>query len=1109
MFVQTQCKRVGSLLWILWVALAGCQGSGTYRLHLEFPDEESRSTIVQVHVWVLEPSGHNCEELISGVVKVGAMTSLSNVVLNPLAPDVGSSLRKVPAGDVLFYAEGQNATGGILLKGCSPGRVEGGKNLDVTVRLVWTCRTASEVEIPQNDVDDNCDGRTDECHAPEECNDLNVCTLDFCIEEGCQYLPAQDDPEDPTSCTSSNLCLLESHCHAGECVGKETDCRWFDGICLKGFCDPATGTCTQRQADDGVSCGGNNFCTENGSCINGECVGTPKQEGTPCDDYTFCNGTDACDDSGNCSTHSGTPCGVFSCNEENDRCIVGLGFLSITSGESHTCGLTAEGVAYCWGSDEYGQLGNGGTSEDTQSPFPVDTSTISGSKVFVHLSAGYTHTCGITVEGVAYCWGADNHGQLGNGGGSLDTQSPFPVDTSTIPGNKAFVQLTGGYGHTCGLTAEGVATCWGWDYYGQLGNGGGSLDTQSPFPVDTSTIPGNKVFVSITTGRSHTCGLTAEGVAYCWGRDNNGQLGNGGASLDTQSPSPVDSSTMTGNKAFVSIQNGVVHTCGLTVDGVAYCWGLDSRGQLGNGGGSLATQSPSPVDTSIILGNKAFVQMTAGGEHSCGLTADGVAYCWGSNQYGQLGNGDSAIDKESPSPVETSTIGGNKSFVKLSVRVDHTCGLTADGAAVCWGSDAHGQIGNGGGSQDMNSPSVVDTSTVGWKKAFVKLAAGIDYACGMTPMGTIYCWGSDAYGGLGNGGTSLDSQSPLPVDTSTIIGNKAFVQLDTGVSHTCAITAEGVVYCWGRDTDGQLGNGGASLDTQSPSPADTSTIPGNRVFVQLAGGELQTCGLTADGVAYCWGSDAYGQLGNGNNLDSTQSPSPVNTSTMPGNKTFVQLVAGDYHTCGLAADGLAYCWGHDSNLSNVGGQLGNGGTSLDTESPSLVDTSTMIGNKLFVRLSAGRWHTCGLTADGRVYCWGLDQYGELGDGGVVLSTQSPSLVDISTISGNKAFVKITAGDAHTCGLTADGVAYCWGLDSRGQLGNGGTSQSTQSPSPVDTSIILGNKAFVQLTLGLFHTCGLAADHMSYCWGEDEKGQLGNGGDSQNTESPLPVDVSGL
>jgi alpha-tubulin suppressor-like RCC1 family protein len=953
----------------------------------------------------------------------------------------------------------------------------------------------------------NCPGWGEVCIEEEcvsgtcfgvECPSEQRCANGYCYPSNCETQP----------CLGEEEVCIEGQCEQRSCVGLSCPQgqRCAQGYCYPVDCEtePCTGvfevcfegTCVYRGCV-------NVDCPDGQSCAGGFCY--PKDCAQPCGAKEVCV-DEVC---------MNTRCVGVQCprNEQcvNGECVPtrsGFDFVFITSGRSHACGLTADGVAYCWGRDTSGQLGNGAeTGQDTQSPSLVDTSAITGNKAFVSMSAGASHTCGITAEGVAYCWGSDSNGQLGNGGTSLDTQIPSPVDSSTLIGSKAFIELFAGHYQTCGITADGVAYCWGHDGWGQLGNGGTSQETQSPSPVDTSTIPGNKAFVQLVGGYRHTCGLTEDGVAYCWGWDGEGQLGNGDVSQDVQSPSPVDTSTILGNKAFVQLGAGSYHSCGITVDGVAYCWGNDSCGRLGDGGGVLNTQSPSLVDTSAIPSNKAFVSISTGEEHTCSLTADGLATCWGGDGHGQLGNGGTPLSLQSPSLVDVSAIPGNKTFVQLDLGYWFTCGLTADGVAYCWGLDDFGQLGNGAETgQDTLSPSQVDTSAILKKKAFVKLTGGHYHTCGLTADGVAYCWGRDDYGQLGNGTeTGQDAQSPSPVDTSAITGNKVFVQITGGVRHTCGLTVEGVAYCWGQDFSGQLGDGGETgEDTQSPSPVDTSTIQGNKAFVELTAGAEHTCGLTADGAAYCWGWDLYGQLGNGGTGQNAQSPSPVDTSAILGNKAFVQLTGGYYFTCGLTVEGVAYCWGSDRY-----GQLGNGGTSLDTQSPSLVDTSAIPGNKAFAKLTGAGYHICGLTSEGAAYCWGYDYPGGLGNGGTGVNTQSPSPVDTTTISGDKAFTQLSGGNNFSCGLTAEGVTYCWGSDEFGQLGNEGTSQDTQSPSPVDASTIPGNKVFVKLTGGYGHACGLTADGVAYCWGSDEFGQLGNGGGALDTQSPSPVDTTGI
>jgi alpha-tubulin suppressor-like RCC1 family protein len=677
-----------------------------------------------------------------------------------------------------------------------------------------------------------------------------------------------------------------------------------------------------------------------------------------------------------------------------------------------------------------GELGDGDFVLDdcftlpcSQSPVPLDVSPIVGSTTFVSLSTGEGYTiCGVTADGVAYCWGRDLYGELGDGDLPLDlcaitepcSHVPALVDTSAIAGETTFTQIDVGFAHTCGLTGQGVPYCWGRDDDGELGNGGASLDTDAPSPVDTAPL-GGKVFKRLVAATYHTCGLTADGDVYCWGDDSAGQVGDGGVSTDSQVPAPIDLTPVTGEKAFIELEANALHVCGITGEGVSYCWGRDADGQLGDGPGSPddcagtpCSQSPLLVDTAPVTSEKSYVQLTAGSSYACGLTGDGEAYCWGANYYGALGDGGVVPQTQSAVAVDVSTITGETSFYQLAAGSYHTCGLTAEGVAYCWGSDEYGQLGDGVAPNDdcdgnpcMLSPVAVDTSGMVGDTAFVKLEAGSGHTCGLTAEGVAYCWGRDTWGQLGDGLFDSSTHSPVPVDVSPIGGDKSFVLVTAGYSHSCGITVEGLVYCWGDDWRGQLGSGGASTSTWTAVALDTTPITGETAIKHLTAGYSVTCGLTADGVPYCWGSDAVGQLGNGS--------APIDDCS---------------------------------------------GTPC-SQSPEAVDTSPILGEKSFTQVAIYQIQGCGITADRIAYCWGRDNFGQLGDGGVSVDSVSPVAVDIVSITGDTTFFRLECGSAYTCGLTSERVAYCWGVDSQGRLGDGnlpkdtcGASPCSQSPSPV-------------------------------------------------------------
>lgn len=302
--------------------------------------------------------------------------------------------------------------------------------------------------------------------------------------------------------------------------------------------------------------------------------------------------------------------------------VVGGGALvSVTAGQNQTCGLTATGAAYCWGANTYGQLGDGTFTNHT-TPVPV-----AGGITFSSLAIGGETSCGLTPAGTAYCWGRGDHGRVGDGSGGPNRNSPV-----LVAGGLTFARLTASAAHTCGRTTAGAAYCWGYNVFGQLGDGT-TTDRSAPVPV-----VGGFVFAALAAGELHTCGLTTGVVAYCWGLNANGQVGDGTGTNRT-TPTPI-----VGGPVFAGIVASGNHSCGLTASGAAYCWGQNLAGGLGDG---TTTDRSTPV---LVVGGLLFATLAPGGQHTCGLTTVGVAYCWGSNTNGQIGDG-TTTDRLIPTPV--------------------------------------------------------------------------------------------------------------------------------------------------------------------------------------------------------------------------------------------------------------------------------------------------------------------------------------------------------------------------------------------------------------------------------------------------------------------------
>ena len=365
-------------------------------------------------------------------------------------------------------------------------------------------------------------------------------------------------------------------------------------------------------------------------------------------------------------------------------------------------------------------------------------------------------------------------------------------------------------------------------------------ETESPNVTDASSSPtlanvtatAALTFRQVSGGTVYTCGVTTDDRAYCWGQNTSGQLGDG-TTADRSRPVAV-----AGSLHFRSISAGANHTCGVTTNDQAYCWGSDAEGELGNGQRVDHVSTPARV-----LGGLAFRQVSAGGGHTCGVTTADVPYCWGVNDFGQLGRslGDPS-NATAPVPVA-----GGLHFRNVAAGAWHTCGIGTDDQAYCWGRSTSGQIGDSANVAFRAAPSLVAGG-----RRYRELDVGTSTSCAVTTDHVGYCWGEGRAGQLGNGKTYL-SYWPRRV-----AGGLSMRRISPGSAHACGETTDNRVYCWGRNDVGQLGNGTTGGTRLTPT-----LVAGGLFFGQANSGAAHTCARTPAGVAYCWGYNANGRLGDG------------------------------------------------------------------------------------------------------------------------------------------------------------------------------------------------------------------------------------------------------
>jgi alpha-tubulin suppressor-like RCC1 family protein len=321
------------------------------------------------------------------------------------------------------------------------------------------------------------------------------------------------------------------------------------------------------------------------------------------------------------------------------------------------------------------------------------------------------------------------------------------------------------------------------------------------------------------------------------------------------------------------------------------------------------------------------------------------------------------------------------------------------------------------------------------------ISAGGGHTCAIE-SGSAYCWGEQASGDLGDGSTILFSISPVAVDTSGVLAGQTLTMIASGDANTCALDTAGAAFCWGDNTDGQLGNK-STTSSGVPVAVYAAGALAGKTLNQITAGEFHACALDTAGAAFCWGDNPFGELGN-NTTNSSAVPVAVSTAGVLAGKKLTQIAtAGEFDTCAVSSLGAAYCWGY-----NADGQLGNGTTNDSHVPVAVVTTGPLAGQKL-TQVAAGEgFSVCAVSSASAAYCWGANDNGQLGNGNVNDSDAPVAVVTSGVLAGQK-LTQITGSYISTCALAAGGAIYCWGDDVDGELGDRGTA-APQSDTPVLT-----------------------------------------------------------
>ena len=893
--------------------------------------------------------------------------------------------------------------------------------------------------------------------------------------------------------------------------------------------------------------------------------------------------------------------------------LAGKAITAIAAGYSHSLVVCADGTLASWGYNNNGQLGNATATFGSNVATLVDTSGVLAGKTATQTLAATNHNLVLCTDGSLVTWGQNDYGQLGNGS-TTNSAAPLLVNRTGVLAGRTVVALDTGTSHSIALCADGAIAVWGYGNRGTLGNGG-SVESYVPVLVNASGVLAGKTVVAIAAGNAHNLALCSDGSVAAWGLGDTGQLGNN-STTNRNVPVLVDRTGVLAGKTVVAVSAAGDSSFAQCSDGTQCTWGTNTSGQLGNNtttqsivpvlvsnsalktgermlAGRLAysnglalVAAPSTLQNVTTLAATAITGTTTSlhGSANANGSATTVAFDYGvDTSYGNtLAATPTSVSGSADTPVAANlsgllpgttyhyritatsaggTVRGNDMSFKTTSSAS-LAGLVVDGSVLMPGFSSINTSYSVTVPADTGQVTVTPTASLPSATLIVNgspVASGtasqpLSLVAGNNPISIVVtaAGGSDTqtYGVVVTrlpAVLAFNSVADIPVTAADFLATAAVATFSlnfaptmgtnlTVVKNTGANAIQGAftnlaqgqlayltygatsygfvadyyggtgndlvlhwantrLLAWGNNTHYQLGISGSN-NSMVPVPVEMKGVLLGKAISTVAAGMNSSLALCTDGSLVAWGYNDAGQFGNGT-TGTGGSPALVNRTGVLAGKAVAAIAVGRSHCLALCSDGTLASWGDNSH-----GQLGDGNPLSVRTVPVLVDVSGVLAGKRVVAIAAGDQHNVVLCADGTLAGWGDNAYGEVGDGTSTL-TNVPVLVNRAGVLAGKTVVALMAGADHSLVRCADGTLAAWGRNSYGELGNNSTT-SSPLPVPVNLSGALAGKTVTDLLGGGFHSLSICTDGTLAAWGFNMFGQLGN---NATTDSLLPVLVN--
>ena len=814
------------------------------------------------------------------------------------------------------------------------------------------------------------------------------------------------------------------------------------------------------------------------------------------------------------STSSKLPLGV-----NNMGMLAGKTILSVAAGTSYNLALCSDGKVLAWGANNVGQLGDG-SNTNRLLPVAVATTTFLAGRSVIAVAAGYRHSLVLCSDGTLAAWGENTYGQLGNG--TTDGQStPVAVDRTGVLSGKVVVAISAGQYYSMALCSDGTVAAWGYNLSGQLGDN--SLTNKSvPVLVDRSGILAGKIVTRISAGFFHNLVQCSDGTLAAWGRNSSGELGDA-STTDKKMPVAVLGTGFLSGKTVIALKTGNSHNLVVCSDGSLASWGLNSSGQLGKAT-TVNSSVPGAVNQSGVLAGKTISRISCGSNASYALCSDGTLTSWGNNSSGRLGDG-TTTNRTSPVAVDSSGIFSNQRVFGLAAGNDHCIALTA----VSPRSDLIGLAVNGGVLSQPFSSNITAYGT-----SFSKATPAIsltpttrEVSASVTVNGMAVTSGSPSAAIPVIAGGTI----PVVVTAEDLSKTTYLVTMPDDVHAVYSSATDVPVISTGYNATGWLVDFSLGF---APATGTSLTVVRNSganfivgKFVNLAQG--QSVYLSFNDKVYHfianyyggsgndlvlewprrsiagWGFNSGGQLGVDSSGSNVTTPVAMADQGVLAGKTVTGVASGYAHSLALCADGTMAAWG-----TGTGGRLGAGAVITQSTRPVAVINTGALAGKSVAAISAANLNNLAVCTDGTLVSWGYGYYGQLGNGTNVSAFEPVQVTQTGVLAG-KSVVAVAVGGIHCLAVCSDGSVASWGDNAKGELGDG-TTINRMVPVLVSTAGALAGKSVVAVGAGLEYCLALCSDGTLVAWGDNSSRQLGQPSTSSQpsiSSVPLKVDQTGV